>query len=100
MENKPTYAVLNPTGIKSDVKITPLKAPRPMDLKGKVVYCVSQHIMGADTFQKKVVERLANFAPGVKPVYVDRKTWYGTNEPDLWDEIAAKANAVIYAAAT
>jgi hypothetical protein len=98
MEKKLVYEALNPRGIKSEVKITPL-TPRVSNLSGKVVYCVSQHIGNADIFQKKVAEHLAKYAPGVEAVYVSKEGWYGVDEPELWNEIATKGNALIYAAA-
>jgi len=98
MEKEGMYEVLNPRGMPPKVKRTPLN-PRPGDLSGKVVYCISQHIGGADTFQRKVVEQLAKYAPGVKAIYRDKKTQWMDPDPELWDEVRAKANAVIYAAA-
>jgi hypothetical protein len=98
MEKNIMYEVLNPRGIQGETKLI-LPTPRLTDLKGKVVYCVSQHVGGADTFLKKVAEKLAKYAPGVKAVYADKASWYGSSDPELWDEIAAKGNAVIYAAA-
>jgi hypothetical protein len=98
MENEATYAVLNPSGIKPSVGIIPL-APRIASLNGKTVYCVSQHVRGADTFQKKVVELLPGYAPGVKAIYIDKPDSFGIDSPELWDEIAAKGHALIYAAA-
>ena len=87
---------LNPAGIKPSVEITPL-TPRPDTLNGKVVYCVSQHVRGADAFQRKVVELLPQYAPGVKAIYLDKPDSFGNDSAQLWDEIAAKGNAVIYA---
>jgi hypothetical protein len=98
MENEAIYSVLNPAGIKPGVEITPI-TPRPASLKGKVVYCISQHVRGADTFQRKVVGLLSQFAPGVKAVYVDKPDAFGNDSAQLWDEIEAKGDAVIYAAA-
>jgi hypothetical protein len=92
------YTVLNPRGIQPPVEVNP-PSPRLENLKEKVVYCVSQHVRGTDTFVKKIVERLPEYAPGVKPVYVDKPDFFSTDTPELWDEIAAKADALIYAAA-
>ncbi len=98
MNKEATYAVLNPAGIKPSVGMTSL-APRISSLSGKTVYCVSQHVRGADTFQNKVVELLPQYAPGVKAIYIDKPDSFGVDSPELWDEIAAKGNALIYAAA-
>ena len=98
MEQEAMYSVLDPSGIRPVVKMIPIN-PRIDSLGNKLVYCVSQHVGGADTFQKKVAEQLSRYAPGVKAVYVDKPSWYGADDPGLWDEIATKADAVIYAAA-
>lgn len=97
-ENGTTYAVLNPSGNRPSVGITPI-TPRVSSLNGKVVYCVSQHVRGADTFQRKVVELLPHFAPGVKAIYIDKPDAFNVDSPELWNEIAARGNALIYAAA-
>jgi hypothetical protein len=98
MGKETMYAVLNPSGIKPSVGITP-PAPRIESLSGKTVYCVSQHVRGADTFQRKVVDLLPQYAPGVNAIYIDKPDSFGIDSPELWDEIAARGNALIYAAA-
>lgn len=98
MEKEPTYDALNPRGIQPTVQVIP-PSSRVTNLSGRVVYCVSQHVRGTDTFVKKVVEQLPKYAPGIKAVYVDKPGFFSTDVPELWDEIATKANAFIYAAA-
>ena len=98
MENESTYTVLNPRGIQPGVKITPLN-PRAANLSGKVVYAVSQRVAGADTFQKKVVEHLAEYAPGVKAVYMDKPKVMMDDDPELVEKVTANADAAIYATA-
>jgi hypothetical protein len=94
-KNDPTFAVLNPSGLKREVAPTTV-TPRIPDLNGKVIYCISQHIGGADVFLKKVAEALPQIAPGVKTIYERRETAYMTDDPDLWSIIAKEADAVIY----
>jgi hypothetical protein len=98
LEKIAVYEVLNPRGIMPEIKPV-LPTLRIPSLKDKVVYCVSQHVGGADIFLKKVAEQLPKYAPGVKAIYADKASWYGSDDPALWDEIEAKGNAVIYAAA-
>jgi hypothetical protein len=98
MEKQTVYSALNPRGTQSMMEVTP-PSPRVSDLNGKVVYCVSQHVRGTDIFVKKVVERLLKYAPGIIPVYIDKPDFFSTDVPELWDEIATRANALIYAAA-
>jgi hypothetical protein len=95
---EPTYAVLNPQGIKPDVKQFAL-TPRLTDFNGKTVYVISQHVGDADIFLKKVTKLLPQYLPGVKAVYKDKPSAYMTNDPELWDETAKNAQAYIYGAA-
>ncbi len=98
MSKEWVYTALNPRGVQPAVPVMP-PSPRLDSLNGKVVYCVSQHVRGTDTFVKKVVERLPEHAPGVTAVYVDKPDFFSTDVSELWDEIAEKASALIYAAA-
>jgi len=98
MAKEIVYTALNPRGIQT-ARAVKAPSPRLNSLNGMVVYCVSQHVRGTDTFVRKLVEQLPNYAPGVKPVYKDKPDFFGADVPDLWDEIAAKANALIYSAA-
>ena len=89
------YTVLNPCGKQKEAIPVPM-ARRIEDLEGKVVYCISQFVGGADTFMKKVAEALPQQASGVKSVYKRKPASYMTDDPNLWDEIKEKAHAVIY----
>jgi len=55
MSKEWVYTALNPRGVQPAVPVMP-PSPRLDSLNGKVVYCVSQHVRGTDTFVKKVVE--------------------------------------------
>jgi len=92
---KPTYAVMNPLGEQHVAAPIPL-AERLAGLSGKVVYCVSQIIMGSEVFIEKVASALPRYAPGVKVQCVRKPAAYMTDDPELWDEIASQADAVIY----
>jgi hypothetical protein len=94
-KNDPAFTVLNPSGLKQEVGPVTL-APRIPDLKGKVIYCVSQHVGGADVFLKKVAEALPRVVPGAKAIYERRTTAYMTDDPELWNALAKNADAVIY----
>lgn len=89
------YPVLNPSGEPKEAVPVPL-APRVGDLEGKVVYCISQFVGGADTFMQKVAGALPPQVPGVRTVYRRKPAAYMTDDPDLWNEIREKAHAVIY----
>ena len=94
-DKEATFTVLNPSGTQQQVASVPLAARIP-DLSGKVVYCISQIIAGADVFLKKIADALPRYAPGVKAVFVHKSTAYMSDDPELWDEIVRKGHAVIY----
>jgi hypothetical protein len=96
--NGMTFEVLNPSGLEHEVTPAPL-APRILDLTGKVVYCVSQHIGGADVFLRKVADALPLSAPGVRAVYKRKESAYMSDDPELWAEIRKEADALIYGCA-
>ena len=94
------FEVLNPSGLMGEEALIPLAlAARIPDLTGKVVYCVSQYVGGADVFLKKIADALPHYIPQVKAVYRRKTTPYMTDDPRLWDEIIKEANAVIYGCA-
>ena len=95
LEADPLLAVLDPRGINREEENGPL-APRVPDLNGKVVYCISQYIGGADILLKKVADALPGYIHGVKTVYKRKPSAYSTDDPDLWDEVKREADAVIY----
>jgi hypothetical protein len=93
--NDPGFQVLNPSGLRREAAPTTV-TPRIPDLNGKVIYCISQHIGGADIFLKKIAEVLPQIVPGVKTIYERRETAYMTDDPELWSVIVKEADAVIY----
>jgi hypothetical protein len=93
--NEGTYKVLNPLGEAREAEPIPL-APRIPDLIGKVVYCISQYVGGADIFISRVANILPRIAPGVTAVYKRKPGAYMSDDPDLWEEVLEKADAVIY----
>ncbi len=95
---KEIFSALNPRGTQQAVSVTP-PSPRLPGLNGSVIYCVSQHVRGTDTFVKKLVERLPQYAEGATVVYADKPDFFSTDVPELWNEIASKGSALIYAAA-
>ena len=92
------YTALNPRGVVPETKLIPL-SERISDLKGKVVYCVSQHVGDADIFLKKVADSFPKFAPGINAVFKSKQAVYMSDEEDLWDEITTEADALVYGCA-
>lgn len=95
IEKKINYAVMNPVGEQHSAIPAPL-AERLPDLSGKVVYCVSQIVMGSEIFIEKVASILPRYSPDIKVKSVRKPAAYMTDDPELWDEIASQADAVIY----
>jgi len=94
-QEEPEYEVVDPTG---EALAAALRVPnaRLPDLSGKVVFCISQVIGGADTFIEWISLLLPEFAPGAKTVFVRRESTYMADEPALWARVEAEADAVIY----
>lgn len=95
IEKKVTYAVMNPLGEQHAAEPVPL-ADRLAGLSGKVIYCVSQIVMGSEIFIEKMASVLPRYAPGAEVKCLRKPAAYMTDDPELWDEIASEADAVIY----
>lgn len=89
------YEVLNPCG---ELNAASVKAPnaRLESLAGKVIFCISQVIGGADSFIGAMARLLPGIAPGAETVFVRRESTYMADEPALWARVEAEADAVIY----
>lgn len=94
-KNDVTYKVLNPLGEAKNRSLIPL-ASRISNLDGKVIYCISQFIGGADIFISRVAEILPHTDSGAKAVYKRKPGVYMSNDAALWQEISDNADAVIY----
>jgi hypothetical protein len=75
-------------------------APRLDSLNGKTVYLVNQGFGGSDLFMEQFRAWLAEHMPTVKTV-LKRKTGFifRDDTTDLWKEIKAKGDAVIFGVA-
>jgi len=94
-QTSPVYEVLNPRSKPPVVKQSPL-SPRSPDLAGKRVYVIDMHIEGTYIFMEKVVELLADFLPGVEPVFKTKMSVYSSDDPELWDEVEKNAGAFVF----
>jgi hypothetical protein len=95
-EKEAQYSVLNPRGLRQVMDRIPL-APRLSELSGKVVYVVCLKKILTRAFVTAVSEQFAKYAPGVKTVYTPKEAFFTQDEPELWDEVAESADAVIVA---
>lgn len=87
------YEVLNPRGVRDDMKRYPL-SPRLKSLAGKTVYCVT---MVKSTFMEELANHLTKFNPGVKTIFKIKPGGFATDAPpELQEEIVKNADALIY----
>jgi hypothetical protein len=99
---EPLYKALHPQGYVPQIKRIPL-TPRMPDLNDKVVYIISswpanvlsgfEEVLGAlkDSLKKKY--------PKANIIVKYKESAYMENEPQLWAEVKAKADAFVYLAA-
>ncbi len=90
--------VMNPAMANGLAKRIPLTAPRLDTLEGKTIYLVDIQWGGPDGGYSLLEEMQAWFAenmPSVKTVLRRTKDNMFSDDPALWKEIGAKANAAI-----
>ncbi len=89
--------VLNPAATNAMVARSPL-APRLNSLEGKTIYMVDigwgGPEAGYDVLQI-IAKWFAQYVPTAKTVVLRKKGSYAADDPDLWKEIKAKAQAAI-----
>jgi hypothetical protein len=72
-------------------------APRPATLEGKTVYFVDVRYVGADIFLKEMMAWFSANMPKVKLEFRQKTGAYAENDPQLWEEIREKGDAVVMA---
>jgi len=91
----PVYEVLNPRGIRRPVELKPL-VNRVSDLNDKVVYVIN---VTRKVQSEEVMEAVASFIrerfPRAEVLHVLKTLNYHLDEPELWKEVKAKADAVV-----
>jgi len=88
------YEVLHPRGTIPPATLTPL-VDRVPDLDKKLVYIVNTRKPHAEETLRGVEKLLRERYPSIDVYYIMKKTSYRDNEPELWDDVAAKADAAI-----
>ena len=89
------YTVLNPCGIRQSIDRVPI-SPRLPSLDSKVVYFIAQD---KPVFTEELAKRFGKRIPGVKTVFRHKPGWIRADDPDLRDEIARKADSLVYGTA-
>jgi hypothetical protein len=87
---------LNPKGMPPAIQLVPM-APRQGSLEGKTIYLVSDGFPGADHFLAQVALWFKKNMPSVTTEYRLKAGGFADDDPKLFAEIKAKANAVIMA---
>ncbi len=93
---EPKITVLNPKGTPPPIRLVPM-APRLDTLDGKTVYFVDVRYVGADTFLKEMMSWFSTNRPKVKLEFRQKAGAYAENDPQLWEEIRQKGDAVVMA---
>ena len=86
--------VMNPRGIMPAIKRVPM-APRLANLDGKTIYIVDTKFANTKPFVLALRDELAKKYPKTNWVSVDKVGGYMQDDPNLWEEIKAKANGAI-----
>ena len=85
--------VMNPRGIQPAIQRIPMAARSSLD--GKTVYIVDTKYPNTKAFVNKLQENLAAKYPKTKWVSKDKTGNYMQDDPALWAEIKAQAQAAI-----
>jgi hypothetical protein len=88
--------VLDPRGQPTfTVQPMPL-APRLDTIEGKTLYLIDVGFGGGWEFLEETVGWLTRNAPGVKTVLLHKKGIMFVDEPEMWEELSQKADAVVF----
>ncbi|MBP1713496.1 MAG: Thiol-disulfide oxidoreductase protein [Deltaproteobacteria bacterium] len=88
--------VLNPEAYPPPITQLPM-APRVDTLKGKTLYIIDVRFVFCEPFFEELVDWFAKNMPDVKTVWKQKAGAYGLDDPELWAEVKAKADAAIVA---
>ena len=88
--------VLNPQGKPPAIQKVPL-APRPASLSGKTVYFVDSRFAGGESLLRQFMNWFHEEAPDVITVFREKVGAYFDDDPNLWNEIKEKGDAMVMA---
>jgi hypothetical protein len=90
------YTVLDPRGqLTATVKPMTL-APRLETIQNKIVYIIDVGFGGGWEFLEETSSCFARNLPGVKTILQHKKGIMFVDEPEMWQEIKGKGDAVIF----
>lgn len=90
----PSLRVLSPMGTPPPIKLLAM-APRLKSLDGKTIYLVDDGFVGGDVLLKEMAVWFNRKMPTVNAVYRRKAGGFPDEDPALWAEIKAKADAVV-----
>jgi hypothetical protein len=90
----PILTVLNPLGYPPRIS-RKQPAPRPSSLDGKTVYLIDSRFDDSVELLKQVQAWFAAKMPSVETRLVQMASYYGKDDPDLWNEIKTQGHAAI-----
>jgi hypothetical protein len=93
---EPKVTVMNPLGTPPSIRLVPM-APRLNALDGKTVFFVDARYVGGDIFLKEMMSWFSANMPKVKLEFRQKAGAYAESDPQLWDEIRQKGDAVVMA---
>jgi hypothetical protein len=93
---EPKVTVMNPLGTSPPIRLVPM-APRLNTLDGKTIYFVDARYVGGDIFLKEMMAWFSVNMPKVKLEFRQKAGAYAESDPQLWDEIRQKGDAVVMA---
>ena len=94
VKTAPLLTVHNPVGYPPTIS-RKQPAPRPGSLDGKTVYLVDTKFDDSVELLKQVQAWFAAKMPGVKTVLRQMASYYGKDDPELWNEIRTQGHAAI-----
>lgn len=94
VRNEQKVVVMNPTGYPPTIQQLGM-APRLESLDGKTVYLVDTRFDDGDILLRQMEAWFAEHMPRVKTVFVSKSGVYTEADPDLFQEIKEKGDAMI-----
>jgi hypothetical protein len=85
---------MNPMGFPPQIEPVSM-APRLDGLKGKTIYLVDARFDDSDRFLQQMQAWFEEHMPETKAVFVSKSGVYTEEDPDLWAQIKARADAMI-----
>jgi hypothetical protein len=94
VKTEPLLTVHNPVGYPPTIS-RKQPAARLSSLDGKTVYLVDTKFDDSVELLRQVQAWFARRMPGVRTVLRQMASYYGKDDPDLWDEIRSQGHAAI-----